>query len=132
MATEGVWHPDPTGRNFWRWWDGAAWTAHVSTKAGVVSSDPIVQQPRPAAVDADPAMVAAVIDELRVALGAYQALIDDFQAQRIDQETLRRRALEIGMVTRDNQVWMLDTVNQQWHVYDGFQLRTLELVQGEG
>ena len=132
MATPAAWHPDPTGRNFWRWWDGAAWTAHVSTKDGAVSSDPIAQAGQPEAADADPAMIDAVIDELRAALDAYRVLIDDFQAERIDAETLQHRALEIGMVTRDNQVWMLDMVNQQWHLYDGFQLRTLELLPKGG
>jgi hypothetical protein len=24
------WHPDPGGENRWRWWDGRAWTEHVS------------------------------------------------------------------------------------------------------
>ena len=36
----GAWHPDPTGRHQLRWWDGAAWTAHVSD-AGVTTNDPI-------------------------------------------------------------------------------------------
>jgi hypothetical protein len=27
------WHPDPTGVNRWRWWDGRAWTDHVSRHA---------------------------------------------------------------------------------------------------
>ncbi|HMC38256.1 MAG TPA: DUF2510 domain-containing protein, partial [Acidimicrobiales bacterium] len=24
------WHPDPSGANRWRWWDGQRWTEHVS------------------------------------------------------------------------------------------------------
>ncbi len=24
------WHPDPSGVHYWRWWDGRAWTEHVS------------------------------------------------------------------------------------------------------
>ena len=32
------WFPDPTGRHDHRWWDGAAWTAHVAD-AGVAGSD---------------------------------------------------------------------------------------------
>jgi len=24
------WHPDPSGRHWWRWWDGRDWTAHVA------------------------------------------------------------------------------------------------------
>jgi membrane protease YdiL (CAAX protease family) len=25
------WHPDPSGANRWRWWDGTRWTEHVSS-----------------------------------------------------------------------------------------------------
>lgn len=27
------WHPDPAGHNRWRWWNGQAWTDHVSRHA---------------------------------------------------------------------------------------------------
>ncbi|HWE70983.1 MAG TPA: DUF4328 domain-containing protein [Acidimicrobiales bacterium] len=27
------WHPDPGNPNFWRWWDGSTWTAHVAPRA---------------------------------------------------------------------------------------------------
>ena len=36
----GAWHPDPSGRHEFRWWDGTAWTDQVSD-AGTVSADPI-------------------------------------------------------------------------------------------
>ena len=26
-----AWHPDPSGRFHYRWWDGTQWTSHVST-----------------------------------------------------------------------------------------------------
>lgn len=38
-VTPASWHPDPMGRFQYRWWDGAAWTAHVSTN-GQVFADP--------------------------------------------------------------------------------------------
>lgn len=59
LTWEPGWFPDPTGRHDHRWWDGAAWTAHVAD-AGVAGSDPIdgpdvapppagpTQTPRPA------------------------------------------------------------------------------------
>jgi hypothetical protein len=25
-----AWHPDPSGRFHWRWWDGREWTSQVS------------------------------------------------------------------------------------------------------
>ena len=31
--TQRGWHPDPWDRTQWRWWDGWAWTAHVSVRA---------------------------------------------------------------------------------------------------
>jgi len=45
----GSWHPDPTQRHQFRFWDGDAWTDHVSDN-GVVGSDPIAAPtvPQPA------------------------------------------------------------------------------------
>ncbi|MFT5026981.1 MAG: hypothetical protein ACI9CV_001744, partial [Ilumatobacter sp.] len=37
MTTPPDWHPDPNGRADLRYWDGAAWTEHVST-GGVQST----------------------------------------------------------------------------------------------
>lgn len=34
------WHPDPTGRHELRYWDGSAWTDHVSD-AGITATDPV-------------------------------------------------------------------------------------------
>lgn len=31
MAAPPGWHPDPSGANRWRWWDGFRWTEHVSS-----------------------------------------------------------------------------------------------------
>lgn len=38
------WYPDPTGRNEHRYWDGAAWTDHVSNR-GVTGVDPVNAPP---------------------------------------------------------------------------------------
>ena len=35
-----AWHPDPTGRHQYRYWDGTAWTHHVSDN-GVAATDPV-------------------------------------------------------------------------------------------
>lgn len=53
------WFPDPTGRHDHRWWDGAAWTAHVAD-AGVAGLDPLEGGPR-APVAAAPAAAAAPV-----------------------------------------------------------------------
>ena len=38
-----AWHNDPTGRHELRYWDGSAWTDHVSDR-GIQATDPIHQQ----------------------------------------------------------------------------------------
>jgi Protein of unknown function (DUF2510) len=38
------WHPDPTGRNELRYWDGATWTEYAST-AGQQRTDPVAGPP---------------------------------------------------------------------------------------
>ncbi|MCW2753911.1 MAG: zinc-ribbon protein [Marmoricola sp.] len=38
------WYPDPTGRFEYRYWDGTAWTEHVS-RTGVASADPLMPPP---------------------------------------------------------------------------------------
>jgi hypothetical protein len=71
------WFPDPTGRHDHRWWDGAAWTAHVAD-GGVAALDAIEapglaappgspgigrNQPRPGGAPAgnDPVAVTALV-----------------------------------------------------------------------
>jgi hypothetical protein len=34
------WNPDPSGRHWWRWWDGMAWTDHVAD-GGASFIDPL-------------------------------------------------------------------------------------------
>lgn len=34
------WHPDPSGRHWWRWWDGGGWTDHVAD-GGAPYVDPL-------------------------------------------------------------------------------------------
>jgi uncharacterized RDD family membrane protein YckC len=60
--TGGQWHPDPTGRHQYRWWDGQKWTDFVAD-AGVTAIDPVAGPPPPgqgfaAAPTAAPASVA--------------------------------------------------------------------------
>lgn len=39
-GTPADWYPDPQGRHEKRYWDGSAWTAHVSD-GGMTSEDPV-------------------------------------------------------------------------------------------
>lgn len=41
VTTSGAaWHPDPSGRHQYRWWDGTAWTGTVADD-GVTAHDPV-------------------------------------------------------------------------------------------
>jgi hypothetical protein len=40
MTSEAGWYPDPNGRHELRYWDGSAWTEHISD-AGEAGSDPV-------------------------------------------------------------------------------------------
>jgi len=44
-TTPANWYPDPTGRHQLRYWDGNAWTDHVSN-SGVQTTDPVQGAPR--------------------------------------------------------------------------------------
>lgn len=58
MAEAG-WKPDPGGAHEWRWWDGSAWSDHVSD-GGVQSSDPLADAAAPP--PADDTTAAAPVD----------------------------------------------------------------------
>ena len=53
-ANPARWHADPTGRHELRFWDGSAWTPHVSD-GGLASVDPIGTT-RPTTGPGDPAL----------------------------------------------------------------------------
>lgn len=38
------WNPDPSGRHWWRWWDGRGWTDHVAD-GGATFTDPLPPHP---------------------------------------------------------------------------------------
>ena len=40
QAAVAAWHADPTGRHQLRYWDGSAWTNHISNE-GAVGQDPL-------------------------------------------------------------------------------------------
>ena len=57
--TDAGWHPDPTGRYEYRYWDGSAWSAHVSQDGGT-ASDPLDTPPAASTPLADPISTASV------------------------------------------------------------------------
>lgn len=46
-SAPAAWHPDPTRRYEFRWWDGSRWTHRVATQGRVIA-DPLVCDPVPA------------------------------------------------------------------------------------
>ena len=68
-----------------------------------------------------------VVDRLDAALKEYAKVIDDAAANGVDEQELRRRAFEAGMVVSDGEAWFLDLANGRWCRYDGFTVTTLDL-----
>jgi hypothetical protein len=52
-APDPGWHPDPSGRHEYRYWDGASWTDDVADNA-VTSVDPVAEAAAPTAADQAP------------------------------------------------------------------------------
>ena len=94
------WAPDPLGRHHYRYWDGAAWTDHVSDN-GIVGLDPPVAAAPPAAswVEAamprrDPTAVlgrryGAFFIDAAVCTVVFALLFFPFATRRTRAETLR-------------------------------------------
>ncbi len=80
-STPAAWHPDPTGRHEYRYWDGQSWTAYVSD-GGITGSDPV--QPGPTRLD-------RVDSALTVGNEANPALI-----QRMTSGDGSRRSAAVG------------------------------------
>jgi hypothetical protein len=123
-------YADPFGRFANRFWDGDRWTDQVSSDDGTVSTDPVTPiEPTDGLESGPPQLDEPPWNELQDALAAYSRLVEDAEAGRIDESTFRREAVRVGMVVTGGNVWIIDLVNQQWHHYDGFQLRTLQLTE---
>lgn len=60
-----AWHPDPTGRHQFRYWDGAAWTDHVADD-GITKADPLdTSNPSDTAVQASHVSLDTLDQELK-------------------------------------------------------------------
>lgn len=64
-VTPANWHPDPTGRHEYRYWDGTQWTDHVSDQ-GQTGSDPVSGPPPSSAETPGSARMDRVDDALTV------------------------------------------------------------------
>lgn len=119
MVNPSGWYPDPTGSFEVRYWDGAAWTAHVMAN-GVQTESPIpdadlgqaaaaapLRRPRPTRkvillVSAVAAAVVLLVGAL-VLTGEYNSEKDDLADYRasVAKESARRTALLEKYKTRD-------------------------------
>jgi len=68
-----------------------------------------------------------VVNRLDAALKQYERVINDAAADGVDDQELRRRAFEAGMVVSEREAWFLDLANGRWCRYDGFTVTTLDL-----
>jgi len=71
-AAPAAWYPDPVGRHEYRYWDGAAWTAHVAD-AGETLLDAL-QPETPAVMTVDSAFASLLDDDHAVRRQAIGAL----------------------------------------------------------
>jgi uncharacterized protein YxjI len=88
MSAAAAWYPDPTGRHEHRYWDGSAWTDHVSDR-GITGVDPVHA---PASTPARPASRLDRVDAaLSVGNEADPALIE-----RMTSADGTRRSATVG------------------------------------
>ncbi len=83
--TPANWHPDPTGRHEFRYWDGVTWTHHVSDRGVTSLDDPTSPVPPTSAQPVTPTVVvgtdsAAAIQRQVSATNAYGAGITNIEA----------------------------------------------------
>lgn len=74
MATAD-WYPDPTSVGRLRYWDGSAWTEHVSESGGTASEPIVGVPPAPPPLEAPPAPAAPARDVASARGGTYPPTI---------------------------------------------------------
>ena len=68
-----------------------------------------------------------LVGELNAALVAYQRLIDDHEAGRLDDDAFHRQALKTALIVRDTDAWLLDLASERWWRYDGVGLSSVAI-----
>jgi hypothetical protein len=76
------------------------------------------------------AKAAELVSRLGGAVKAYEQVVNDAVAQKIDQDEFKRRAVEAGTVELDGELWLLDLPNTRWYRYDGFSMQAMNLGEG--
>jgi hypothetical protein len=65
------------------------------------------------------------MDRLEHAMETYAGLIEEARSGGIDDATLSKRALRIGLIVRETDAWLLDLPSGRWFRYDGFAVTPL-------
>lgn len=99
MAEAG-WKPDPSGAHEWRWWDGSAWSDHVSDN-DVQSSDPLTGPADPPAEEGAPPAPPAEAkkgggwkDKLKQVAEQGKQMADTAKTKIAEQQTQRLEQLK--------------------------------------
>lgn len=69
---------------------------------------------------------------LQSAMAAYGRLVDEYATGTVDPVTFGKRALEIGLIVRERDAWILDLPTKRWWRYDGMSLSTVDVGGGRG
>jgi len=128
MNDSGVaanWYPDPTERNELRYWDGRAWTDHISNR-GQQGTDPLLEPP-PATAAATAAVVPAVTttsvagseDEKK---GMFARMRDDRRAKAAGRDVFESVALAAAHGDPDALANLPQAVAEARSLYRGSQL----------
>jgi hypothetical protein len=105
-AYPASWYPDPYGRSELRYWDGSAWTAHVS-RHGIIGVDPVASPAAttpatatPATATPAPAMPITTTSATTTSATATQTRRDPTGSARPDPAPRRRsRTLVVAVCT---------------------------------
>jgi hypothetical protein len=133
VATAATWAADPAGRHELRYWDGLAWTAHVSD-AGAVSQDPLEpgSQPGSAVVGRAGAGVEPDLEALRARVRTQLAQYGPALFERLNLDihplALPERLVLLGqqLERADKQGQVLGLLEQRAAIYQVLGMTTEE------
>lgn len=103
--------------NTWATWVDARPLEALAPRTAIDPGITVIGPTRAAAAPSGPSD--ALLMDLGRALDAYQGLVEDLSAGRIDGTTFRRQAFAAGLLLHDGEAWMFDLDRGRWARYDG-------------
>jgi hypothetical protein len=94
MST-GAWHPDPSGRHQYRWWDGEHWTTTVSDDGVTFDESPHPIEPPPAPVAGSAAATSLPPPDVSSRVGAAASLSPSAPSEPAPPKSGNQRTLVI-------------------------------------